>query len=334
MKLSIRQRLALAFLASAWFVLGWGTPVARGGVAVTMSYPPVASPCESLSVTTLVVNTGATLSQLQVSESLPGGASYQYVTNSLQISVGGVVVFTNEASVLTLTNGTNLVFNLSSLQSASQNTNLLITQVFPGAAANQSWIQIYNPSANPIATAGWTIQNDRPGVTDSIPDITIAPGTFAVLAGDTNFFQSAYPGVANQVIQLSDNFAGNGLGQYADGLQLYNPNGDLADQLSWGFDTTLMNPSVPFVTTSTASLARVPANVDTGRSSDWVQLNVPAPDSGTVQTGVANGTAITITYQLTSQCGGVGGYFNTTTSYQQPPGSAPQTSAIKNYLPF
>ena len=183
----------VGFLAILVALGSRGLQTARGDVAISMSYPLAASPCDTLSVTTLVVNAGATLSQLQVSENMPGGNSYQYVTNSMQITVSGGVTITNEAGVLTINNGTNLVFNLSSLQSTNGPTSLLISQVFPGAATNQDFIQLYNPTLNPISLAGWSIRNDRPGVTNQLPGITIGAGEFVILAGSTNFLLAAYP---------------------------------------------------------------------------------------------------------------------------------------------
>ena len=91
------------FLTWTMLLTGLSMPLqpVRGAVSISMTYPAAATPCDSLSVTTKVVNTGATLSQLMVNELLPGGSSYQYVTNSLQITVSGGVTITNEASVLT-----------------------------------------------------------------------------------------------------------------------------------------------------------------------------------------------------------------------------------------
>ena len=164
MKLFNQKNFAGAALAAVLLCLGWGAPAARAGVQISMGYPLSATPCDTLSVTTTVVNAGATLSQLQVSEQLPGGsASYSYVTNSMQVTAPGLPTLTNESSVLTIVNGTNLVFNLANLQSTNGLTNLVLSEVFPGAAANQSWFEIYNPTPNAISTLGWSVRDARPG---------------------------------------------------------------------------------------------------------------------------------------------------------------------------
>jgi len=330
-QMKISAAIIMAALLSCF--LGGQTLVA--GVTVSVTYPPHATPCDTLSVTTKVVNTGATLSQLSVSQILPGGTSYQYVSNSLQVTVSGGVTITNEAGVLTLNGGTNLVFDFSHLQSTNGPTNLLISEVFPGGSSlGQQWLELYNPTANPISLAGWSIRDARPGVSESLPTVTIQPGQFLVVAASTNSFLSAYPSFTNALVEISGNLIGNGLNRYADGLFLVNSNSVTVDKISWGFDTSGLNPAVPYTTTTTASLARNPANVNSGTAHDWVQQNTPDPGSGVVQSGVASGTTISIVYQLTAKCGGVGGYFNTAASYQQPPGSSNQISSSVNFIAF
>jgi fimbrial isopeptide formation D2 family protein/uncharacterized repeat protein (TIGR01451 family) len=334
MKLFNQKNFAGAALAAVLLCLGWGAPAARAGVQISMGYPLSATPCDTLSVTTTVVNAGATLSQLQVSEQLPGGsASYSYVTNSMQVTVPGLPTQTNEASILTILNGTNLVFNLANLQSTNGLTNLVLSEVFPGAAANQSWFEIYNPTPNAISTLGWSVRDARPGYTDAFPPTTIPAGQYLVVAASTNIFLAANPGFSHAVTQLYVNFEGNGLGQYADGLFLVNSNGVVVDKVSWGFDTSAFNPSVPYPTTTT-SIARVPANVDTGTAADWVQQSPPTPGTGTIQNGLAAGATVNIVYQLTAKCGGIGGFFNTTATYEQPSGGATQTNNFVDFIAF
>ena len=308
---------------------------AHAGVAISMVYPLAATPCDTLSVTSTVVNTGATLSQLQVSEILPGGTSYEYVTNSLQISVQGGATSTNQ-SVMTINGGTNLVFNLSNIQTTNGPANLVLSEVFPGTNTTQDWFEIFNPTANTISLNGWSIKDARPGIVDPLPNFTLAAGQFLVVAANTNNFLTGHPNfnTTNNLVQFGDNFGGNGLNIYADGLFLINSNSVTVDTLSWGFDTSAFNPSVPYPTSPTASLARVPANVDSGTAHDWVQLNTPTPGTGVIQSGLASGTSITIVYQLTAKCGGVGGYFDSTATYQQPPGSSTQTNNTVDFIAF
>ena len=335
MKTIIQKKFFAATLMAALLYLLLGSQVASAGVSVSVTYPPFATPCDTLSVTTKVVNTGATLSQLSVSQILPGGTTYQYVSNSLQITVSGGVTITNESGVLTLNGGTNLVFDFSRLQTTNGPTNLLISEVFPGGdTLGQQWFELYNPTANPISFAGWSVRDARPGVSVSLPAFTVQSGQFLVVAASTNSFLAAHPGFTNVLVELSGNLIGNGLNRYADGVFLVNSNGLTVDKISWGFDTTGLNPAVPYTTTSTATLARNPANVNSGTAHDWVQQNTPDPGAGVVQSGVASGTSINITYQLKAQCGGVGGYFNTAASYQQPPGSSSQTSSSVNFIAY
>ncbi|MEI6077813.1 MAG: hypothetical protein WCS94_19685, partial [Verrucomicrobiota bacterium] len=86
-------------------------------------------------------------------------------------------------------------------------------------------------------------------------------------------------------------------------------------------------------TSTNKSLARVPVNVDTGTAQDWVQ-QIPNPGNGVVQSGLPSGTSVEITYQLKANCGGVGGYFNTSATYQQPSGGPTQTNSTVNFIAF
>ena len=334
MKLFYQMKLAMVTMAAAFVGLTLGAYRAEAGVSISMSYPAAATPCDSLSVTTRVVNTGATLSQLQISELLPGGSSYQYVSNSMVINISGGITITNEASVLSLIGGTNLVFNLNTIQTTNGPTNLVLSEVFPGATPSQSWFEIFNPTANPIALDGWSIRDARPGITEALPSFTLQPGQFLVVSTSTNNFLAAYPSFTNSVVEVTNNFNSLGLNRYADGLFLIDSNNVTVDKISWGFDTSAFNPSVPYVTSTSASMARVPANVNSRTAQDWVQQNVPDPGSGNIQSGLASGTTVDIIYQLTAKCGGVGGYFNASATYEQPSGGPLQTNSTVNFIAF
>ena len=130
---------------------------ARASISTTIIVPGFTQPGDSLSVTTLVVNTGQTLAGLTVDQQLPGPA-FQYVPGSLNIRISDGTVITNESEVLTDTGGTNLLFDFTRIQTASALTNLVISEVFPGSITtflptdpvSFQWFEIYNPSANPI----------------------------------------------------------------------------------------------------------------------------------------------------------------------------------------
>jgi hypothetical protein len=271
---------------------------ARASISTTIIVPGFTQPGDSLSVTTLVVNTGQTLAGLTVDQQLPGSA-FQCVPGSLQINISDGTVITNESEVLTDTGGTNLLFDFTKIQTASALTNLIISEVFPGSITrflptdpvSFQWFVIYNPSANPILLTGWTVRNARPGVSDQLPNYTVLPGQFLVIAGSTNSFLMQYPGFTNALIEVPGGYVCGGRNQYADGLFLSDSNAVVVDKISWGFDTSAFNPSAPYITTSTASLARVPANSDSFSAVGWVQQDTPDPRKGNVQVGFSTGSA-------------------------------------------
>ena len=62
--LGLSKSVVLKVALAAWFVLALALLKAHAAIEVTVTTPASASPCDSLSVTTRVVNIGNTLDQL------------------------------------------------------------------------------------------------------------------------------------------------------------------------------------------------------------------------------------------------------------------------------
>jgi hypothetical protein len=72
---------------------------------------------------------------------------------------------------------------------------------------------------------------------------------------------------------------GNGLANTGDALWLRDPRGVIVDAVSYGTDTTGLNPAVPLAPAG-YSLERVPMGQDTDTAADWYPRRSPSPGQG------------------------------------------------------
>lgn len=139
------------------------------------------------------------------------------------------------------------------------------------------WIELHNAGEQPVPLAGWQIADNR--AADPLPDVTIAPGGFLVVAGER--FLELFPAYAGPLVTVAS--IGNGLGNSGDRVQLIDAGGTVVDALSYGDDAGILDPPVPPVAAG-HSLERVPAGVDTDAASDWADQ--PAPSPGGLPSGL------------------------------------------------
>jgi hypothetical protein len=140
------------------------------------------------------------------------------------------------------------------------------------------WFELYNADSQPVSLAGWTIADNN--ASDSLPNLNIPPGGFAVIAATASFSQN-FP-VPSLFGTIADGKIGHGLSNNGDRLILRDPAGATIDALSYGTDTTELNPAAPDVAPG-HSLERFPAGLDTGTAADFIDQPNPSPG----QAGVA-----------------------------------------------
>ena len=126
-----------------------------------------------------------------------------------------------------------------------------------GAPSPESWIELFNRSTDSVDLTGWQLDK---GIDFIFPaGTTMAPGTYLVVTGDTNYLRTLYPGMAcignfrnrlsrhSELIALSDTnknpvnevryYDGGRWPKYADGggssLELRNPFADNAQPEAW-----------------------------------------------------------------------------------------------------
>lgn len=229
--------------------------------------------------------------------------------------------------------GSNLVWDLSSVATTSSLNHVVITEVFytPADLPKESheWIELYNPTANPIDMTGWKIRDAMPGQTDALPPFTINPGEFVIIAGSTNAFALANPGYAGRAFEVADHALGSGLNTFADGIFLLDSGDAVVDAMSYGGSTAAFNPAAT-VAGAGQSNQRSPADQDTNSRNDW-KVGAPTPGTGAFSSGIAAGATITIVYRLEIACGAAAGQIRSFATYEQPTGT-PRTNLTAIFI--
>ena len=138
--------------------------------------------------------------------------------------------------------------------------------------AEGEWIELYNTSDAAIDVAGWSISDGSAG--DGVPALVVPPRGFALLAASDSF-HDAYPDVVAPIVVLSGRI-GNGLGNNGDALVLADGQGLVVDAISWGTDSSRLDPSVGDAPAGHSIERRIPG-ADHDRADDFVDNAQPSP---------------------------------------------------------
>lgn len=313
----IATLIGIAHLGIGCFATAWGQ------VALTIGASPTAYTCDTVVFTNGFVNLGTTLDGLVITNTLATGT--RYVTNRTVITLPSGQVLTGSAAEPTSNlGGTNLVWDFSGLTTDSGISHLLISEVFydPTGAGEESneWVEIYNPTADAISIAGYSLGDALPGQYDLLPTVSVQPGQFIVVAASTTAFYLAHGGYTGVVIGVADETLGSSLNNFGDGVFLRDASSNLVDAVSYGGSSAAFNPGATAVSEG-SSLVRNPANADNNNRNDWTSGS-PSPGSGTVLTGVSPGAELTIRFMAELSCSAQTAYFRSGARYQQPAGGS------------
>lgn len=144
-----------------------------------------------------------------------------------------------------------------------------------GGEPNDEWIELYNSGDISVSIKDWTISDN--GATRTIhSNISIAPHGVALVSKDHSVWNN-YNTIPHDVtyIELGQNI-GNGLSNSGDLLSIKDQNGNIIDQMSYGLNTSIFNPSCMDVEEG-HSLERSPASHDNDLASDFINQNNPTP---------------------------------------------------------
>ncbi len=161
--------------------------------------------------------------------------------------------------------------------SVTSPVHLVINEVMydpdgPGNDASDEWIELYNPTGQPVSLAGWSLADAASA--DPLPAAVIEPHGFAILAASDSFRQH-FPSFTPTLVVLGGRI-GNSLGNDGDRLVLRDPSGAVADSISWGSDTSVLAPAIADVPSGHSIERRVPGS-DTDSAADFVDNVRPSP---------------------------------------------------------
>ena len=171
---------------------------------------------------------------------------------------------------------------------AAATTHAVINEVYyevgpqKGSDPDNEWMEIYNPTGSAINISGWSLCDSA-----SCDVIPVSPGIpahgFAVIAPASATFTkwSIQPDAV--IIALGSNIGG-GLSNSGDALILKNSAAAVIDAMSYGSDTSRLNPAAP-LSGKGKSLARVIKGYDTDTAEDWVINATPNPGTNPSASG-------------------------------------------------
>ena len=146
-----------------------------------------------------------------------------------------------------------------------------------GGENRGEWLEIYNPTSSDINVNGWTIE-EASGGDETLSDITIPGHGFLILGGATEAELREVWSIPAGVLffSASGGKIGNGLNNPGDLILLKTDTAELVDAVSWGSDTSVLDPAPPDVGTG-HSLERDPDGKDADTAGDFVDRETPQP---------------------------------------------------------
>lgn len=155
-----------------------------------------------------------------------------------------------------------------------------------GEDPKNEWVEIYNPTDSAVDISGWKIC--EAGGCDTIPSTTSIPAKgFAVASGKSSTWED-YWTLPDGVITIDlsgDKIGSNGLSDDGDRVILKNASDVVIDAMSYGDDTSQLDPSVPDAEKGN-SLARIIKGYDTDSATDWIINATPNPGTNPSIDGV------------------------------------------------
>ena len=152
-----------------------------------------------------------------------------------------------------------------------------------GSESRWEWIELYNPTGSTVDLTGWSISDGNDS--DPLPGTpSIPPCSFAIVSGSSEAeLEDQTDNGGNWIIPdgtlfitLTDSNIGNGLHNNNDAVFLKNNLSTDIDKMSYGTDTTGLNPPATDVATG-HSLERDPDGTDTDTAADFVDRTTPQP---------------------------------------------------------
>lgn len=139
------------------------------------------------------------------------------------------------------------------------------------------WIELYNNTDSDINLKDWSISDNSSSRSISHANLIIPAKGFALLAKSSSTWSYWSVPDSAQKISLGQKI-GNGLSNAGDKLLLYDNNGVIIDQISYGNNTDVFNPAINVVLEG-HSMTRNPVGKDSDSILDFIDLISPTPGS-------------------------------------------------------
>lgn len=144
------------------------------------------------------------------------------------------------------------------------------------------WVELYNAGGNPENIKNWSITDNSNTRIITANDLSVAPGEFVLISKTNNTWNywgidPNSPPAGVHIVALNYSIGG-GLSNTEDKLILKNSTVVPVDQISYGTDTSILNPSIPDVSAG-HSISRSPNGQDTDSKNDFINLSSPTPGS-------------------------------------------------------
>lgn len=163
--------------------------------------------------------------------------------------------------------------------------NEVHADVASGSETLNEWVELYNPTDLSIDLTGWQICDNS--ACDTFPGTPSIPAKgFAVVANDASTWNTHWTQIlatGATTIALGSPI-GNLLSNSDDRVILKDTSSVVVDQISYGSDTTILNPSIPFANEGD-SIARVVKGYDADVATDWLLNATPNPGTNPSASG-------------------------------------------------
>ena len=142
-----------------------------------------------------------------------------------------------------------------------------------GGADSNEWIELYNNTSSAIPLEDWTV-SDNTVIRTIGSNVSIPAKGFALISKSVNTWSYwIIPADAEKI-----NLAIGDLSNSGDRLILRDSLNNIIDQISYGTDTTILNPSISDVPEG-HSISRSPNGKDTDNAGDFINSAAPTPGS-------------------------------------------------------
>lgn len=142
-----------------------------------------------------------------------------------------------------------------------------------GVEGTNEWVELYNPNTFSVDMSGWSITDN---MSNDVLSGSIPAGGFFLITNNASTW--TYWSIGSTTTFNIGSDIGNGLGNNGDRLSLEDdsPIPVVMDLVSYGTDTTYLNPAIPDVIEG-HSVERNPDGLDTNTFSDFMDRLIPTP---------------------------------------------------------